>query len=84
MKFDTRVFFQNISRNFKSSLKYYKSKDNSHEKKLYIKPKHTIYVPKLSLENRALYEIMWKKIGQSQRGQKLRYNVAHALCVLDK
>jgi hypothetical protein len=41
------------------------------------------YAKELFLENRAVYEIMWKKYGAARQNHREKYNKVHALCMLD-
>jgi len=54
---------------------------NVSEKSCRKKSKHIYYIQNLVFENRAVYEIMWKKYRGA--GQGTDENTAHAHCVLD-
>jgi hypothetical protein len=44
---------------------------------------HFIFNNFFKKKNRAVYEIMWKKILYSRTNHRLQYNTAHAHCMLD-
>ena len=50
--------------------------------KLWRQWKHTLCVKRIVVENRAVYEILWKRMVK-QTGHRWQYNTAHACYMLD-
>jgi hypothetical protein len=53
------------------------------QRKFVEKIKTHFMLNKFSSENRAVYEIMWKKYCRAKQATDGQYNTAHALCMLD-